>query len=124
MEKECLAVVLAVTKVFHAYLYGTKFHFRTDNQPLTSLKTLKDPPMRIARWILKLQEYAFTIEHRSGRKPINAYSLSRHPIRTIEFSNTDSVENLKKQHADTSLKPILDFLLQRIEFPPEKQMSR
>ena len=53
MEKECLAVVWAVTKVFHPYLSGAEFLLRTDNHPLSWLKSLKDPPMRIGRWILK-----------------------------------------------------------------------
>ena len=68
MEKECLALVWAVTDQFHPYVYGAHFLLRTDNQPLSWLKSLKDPSPRLARWILKLQEYDFDIQHRPGLK--------------------------------------------------------
>ena len=43
-ERECLAAVWAITDQFHCYLYGTKFIVRTDNRPLSWLRSLKTLP--------------------------------------------------------------------------------
>ena len=63
IEREALAVVCAV-KEFYPYLYGFQFTLVTDHNPLTSLKDLKDTP---ARWMLYLQQFNFTFQHRSGK---------------------------------------------------------
>ena len=124
MEKECLVVVWAITKVFHPYLYGSEFLLRTDNQPLTWLKTLKDPPMRIARWIMKLQEYNFKIEHRSGRKHQNADALSRLPLNAIEFISSDPVAKLRdEQLGDPNLGPIMVALESGSELPADDVLT-
>src|SRR5271169_753557 len=81
MELECLAVVWAI-KHFWIYLLGSLFPFtiRTDHSALTSILKLKEPPNnRIARWVLRLQEYTFVILHRPGTSHGNADSLSRRP---------------------------------------------
>ena len=44
MERECLAAVWAITDQFHCYLYGTKFLVKTDNRPLSWLRSLKNQP--------------------------------------------------------------------------------
>jgi len=41
---------------------------------------MKDPFGRIGRWIMELQQYQFSVEHRSGTSHSNADSLSRPPI--------------------------------------------
>ncbi|CAG8740290.1 15112_t:CDS:1, partial [Funneliformis mosseae] len=41
------------------------------------LKTSKMPKRRHARWIIKLQQYHFTIEYRVGKHNANANALSR-----------------------------------------------
>lgn len=33
---------------------------------------------RLTRWVLKLSEYDFEIEHKAGKKHVNADCLSRH----------------------------------------------
>ena len=63
VEKECLAIVWAITKQFHAYVCGAEFLLRTDNQPLSWLKTLRDPPPRLGRCILKIREYKLDVLH-------------------------------------------------------------
>ena len=74
-DLECLAVVWAV-KHFHHYL-SRPFVIVTDHAALKWLKTSKMPKGRRARWIMELQQYHFTIEHRSGKHNANADALSR-----------------------------------------------
>ena len=110
-EKECLAVVWAITDQFHCYLYGGRFLLHTDNQPLSWLRTLKDPSPRLAPWILKLQEYDFDIEHRPGIKHRNADALSRLPVNAILLSDDDSLERLREEQLnDSRVGPILRLL--------------
>ena len=79
MEKEALAIVFAV-KHFRFYLLGRSFCIATDNSALRWLHSM-EPKGRIARWIMDLQEFEFTIKHRSGDCNSNADALSRlnHP---------------------------------------------
>lgn len=77
-RKELLAIVKSVEH-FHHYLYGRKFLIRTDHAALTWLLNFKNPEGQTARWIERLQEYQFEIQHRAGRIHGNADSLSRRP---------------------------------------------
>ena len=76
-DLECLAVIWAIQK-FHKYLFtGIPFKIITDHSALKTLRTAKIPKGRRARWIMELQQYDFTIEHRAGKKNANADALSR-----------------------------------------------
>ena len=77
-RKELLAVVKSLEN-FHPYLYGAKFTVRTDHAALRWLKTMKNPEGQLARWIGRLEQYDYCIEHRPGRVHNNADSLSRRP---------------------------------------------
>lgn len=48
-------------------------------ESLTWLSNFKEPEGQLARWLERLQEYDFRINHRPGHKHQNADSLSRHP---------------------------------------------
>ena len=75
-HRELLAVV-QMTKQYKHYLWGRKFHLRTDHSSLKWLLNYKDADGMISRWLTKLQEYDFTIEHRPGKQHLNADGLSR-----------------------------------------------
>ena len=75
MEKEALAVVFG-TRYVRVYLLGNKFELVTDNSALKWLHSLA-PKGRIARWIMDLQEFTFTVRHRPGHSNQNADALSR-----------------------------------------------
>ena len=76
--KELLAVVKAV-KHFHPYLHGREFLLRTDHAALQWLLKFRNPEGQLARWLETLQQYQFTIEHRSGARHGNADALSCRP---------------------------------------------
>ena len=62
---------------FSHYLGERKFRLRTDHSALRWLVDFKEPQGMVARWIFKLSEYNFTIEHRAGSKHSNEDALSR-----------------------------------------------
>ena len=111
MERECLDLVSAITNQFHCYLYGSKFKVRTDNRPLSWLRTLTRPQPRIALWILQLQEYEFDVVHRPGSNNQNADALSRLPLNAIFIQSDHSKsELLNKQKADPDCQMLMKAL--------------
>ncbi|KAI5743301.1 hypothetical protein M8J77_016641 [Diaphorina citri] len=87
-EKECLAVLWAITKL-RPYLEGRPFVLRTDNRALMWLHKFKEERSKLMRWALTLQEYQFQVEHVAGSKNLLPDALSRNP--SDEIAN-DSVE--------------------------------
>nr|XP_055054004.1 uncharacterized protein LOC129439426 [Misgurnus anguillicaudatus] len=76
-RRELLAVVDAVTHFRH-HLCGLPFVVRTDHASLRWLLSFREPEGQVARWIERLQEFQFTIQHRKGESHQNADGLSRH----------------------------------------------
>ncbi|GBO01646.1 Retrovirus-related Pol polyprotein from transposon 297 [Araneus ventricosus] len=66
---------------FHHYLYGRKFLLRTEHASLRRILNFKEPEGQIARWIQRLQEYDFEIQHRKGTSHGNVDALSRRPCK-------------------------------------------
>ena len=95
-ELEMLAVVYALEQ-FRCYLVGNKFRLITDHRPLLYLQTMKDPTSRHFRWILKIQNFDFTVEHRSGILHGSVDMLSRNPqyLDTEEKFKNDKVNLMK-----------------------------
>ena len=85
IEKETLAVVWAVNN-FRPYLYGRLFTLITDHCPLTWLKSIREPRGRLARWILLLSEYEWSICHRPGKQHTNADALFRHQPPSVNMA--------------------------------------
>ncbi|KMQ89733.1 hypothetical protein RF55_10607 [Lasius niger] len=75
-ELEMLAIVKTVER-FHIYLYGLCFTIVTDCHALVHAVNKANINPRIARWILKLQNYKFNIVHRNGTKMAHVDALSR-----------------------------------------------
>ena len=88
---ELLAVVRSVQH-FHHYLYGRQFTFGTDHAALEWLLSFHNPEGQIARWIERLQQYDFLIEHRAGAKHGNADTLSKHPCLPDKCKHCDRLE--------------------------------
>ena len=77
-EIEMLAIIHAVQE-FRCYIHGSRFTLVTDACPLTNLLSQKHPTARNWRWILKLQQYNFTLRHRKGSAHGSVDALSRRP---------------------------------------------
>jgi hypothetical protein len=100
-EIELLAAVEAI-KNWRAYLWGRQFRLIVDHAALKWLHSMKDtmeggPASRLMRWILKLSEYRFTIEHKPGVQHKDADGVSR--LVAAVFGSTgdfasDDTENL------------------------------
>ncbi|XP_030850192.1 uncharacterized protein K02A2.6-like [Strongylocentrotus purpuratus] len=95
-EREALAITWAIIH-FHVYLYGGSFVVTTDHKPLVTLfnSPTAKPPLRLERWILKLQPYDFNVQYRPGKHNPADY-MSRHPLST-EMSSSDN-ECLAEAH--------------------------
>lgn len=90
-EKECLAIVFGVEK-FTQYIEGVKFEIITDHSALLWLLKQSNLKGRLARWVLKLQQFDFDIKHIKGKCNIVPDAISRFPMEEfalIEFNNTD-----------------------------------
>ena len=81
-KRELLAVVYLVGNVFRPYLAPEEeFTVRTDHSSLRWLMNFKDVDGMLGRWLQVLAEFNFTIEHREGKRHLNADALSRVPAR-------------------------------------------
>jgi hypothetical protein len=78
--QELLAVAFR-SQIHRCFLNGRKFKIITDHAALKWLITVKNHQCaRLTRWVLKLTEYEFEIEHKAGMTHVNADSLSRHIV--------------------------------------------
>lgn len=109
IERECLAIVWALSKWRH-YLLGRQFTIRTDHKPLQWLHTMKDNNGKLTRWALKLAEYDFDIHYIKGQSNIVPDALSRLPIEvnSITFSTSMKMSELAQlQTQDSELAPVI-----------------
>ena len=78
-ELECLAVVWTV-KLFRPYLqFYILFELITNHSALKWLVHKSNPSGRLARWIMTLRDYNFTVIHKKGKTHSNVDPLSRIP---------------------------------------------
>ncbi|CAM9719319.1 unnamed protein product, partial [Heterosigma akashiwo] len=84
-EKEGLAVLWAV-QYFRTMLLGRYFLLETDHTALRSILTTRDPEGRLARWVLKLQEFDFEVAYRAGPEHVPPDFMSRNwaPVGDLE----------------------------------------
>ncbi|XP_038154197.1 uncharacterized protein LOC119791901 [Cyprinodon tularosa] len=75
-RRELLAVI-KFTRQFRHYLLGRRFLLRTDHNSLVWLFRFKNPQGQLARWLEEMSQYDFEIEHREGRRHLNADGMSR-----------------------------------------------
>lgn len=106
-ELETLAIIYALRR-FRTYLLGINFKIITDCQALSLTLKKKETNPRIARWVLKLQNYDYTLEHRTGVRMSHVDALSRQ-IYVLEDNSFD--RNLALcQDDDPAIKKIREAL--------------
>ena len=127
-EREALGMIFSVQKFRH-YLLGNKFIFHVDHDALKYMVNKPQLSGRMARWVLLLQEFDFTVEVRPGKSHANADHLSRIneelEIEAIDDSFPDAqlfyIDVIPPEYAE-----IIDYL-QSNKFPPDytdKQKQR
>ena len=81
LEREFLSLVFALFR-FKNFVLGRKVVVLTDNKPMISFfkSAIDKLPIRIQRWILRLQMFQFELKHVSGHSNTNADCLSRAPL--------------------------------------------
>jgi hypothetical protein len=125
VEKECLAIVWAVSKWRH-YLLCREFDILCDHKPLQWLKSVKDQNSKLMRWSLKLGEYNFQVIHIPGPSNKVADALSRSPltVRHIKFQGEYSDGDIKKlQEQDSELAQIRYWKRIQPLTPPSLQLK-
>ena len=98
-EKEALALVWAL-ELFKHYLKVTSFQVVTDCRSLLFIKN-KQLNSRIGRWILRLQEFNFTIKHKAGALLKDADTLSRAPLTENEYGSAE-IDPIYEQNPDAA----------------------
>ena len=79
-EKECLAVVHGLRK-WRFYLHGeTDVVVVTDHCSLRWLMSLKDPRGRLARWMVSIQDFDFTVVYAPGGELVVPDTLSQDSV--------------------------------------------
>ena len=78
-ERELLAVVKACD-AFRVYLLGRVFTLRTDHAALSAIfNSPMSSTSRVAKWLLALYPFRFTVPHIKGQENVAADRLSRIP---------------------------------------------
>ena len=113
-EREAYALVWAVN-YFRQYLLGNKFELISDHRHLVYLRNIKNPTPKIARWLLKLEEYNFAVIYKKGNLNTNADvmlrlagNLKTDTIELTEFSNVVTKEEIAEaQHQDKLMQEVM-----------------
>lgn len=117
-ELEMLAIVYAVRR-FRVYLLGIPFKIVTDCNSLTLALKKKEINPRISRWVMKLQGYDYTAEHREGKRMSHVDGLSKRSWIGIVNDNSFETNLVIAQNKD---KMIAD-LKQKIEIRQDKHFE-
>lgn len=96
-EKEFMALMKACLHWRH-YLHGTQpFTLLTDHDSLKYMKTMPELKGRLARWVEKMQEFDFKIEHVPGKTNIVADALSRRADYVVQKNSINAVETIARK---------------------------
>jgi len=109
-ELEVLAIVKALIK-FRVYLLGIHFKIITDCRAFTLTMNKKDLCVRVARWVLLLEEFDYVIEHRPGKNMMHVDALSRHPLpvcMVIDERDSLTIKFKQAQQDDNEVKKVFD----------------
>ena len=96
-DKECLGIAFGI-KESSVYLQGKHFILKTDHWALKWMMSIKNPTGRIARTIMYVQSFTFTIEHVPGKNmaadtPSRAEYTLKNPISLIDISKFEDISS-------------------------------
>ena len=99
-ERELLGIVLVIKKL-DRFLFGRQFIVYTDHRPLVQIFTKKNfASRRIARLVLRLQEYVFESRYIPGKDHLLADHLSRvKTISTTILTRTEAYKAYQSAHS-------------------------
>lgn len=75
-ERESLGMIYGLKKFRH-YVLGNKVIFHVDHQALLYMVSKPELAGRLARWVILLQEFDYSVVHTPGRSHMVADYLSR-----------------------------------------------
>lgn len=114
---EVLAVRVRVLKKFRVYLIGISFTIVTDCKVFTQIMKKKDICAQIARWAFFLEDFRYSIVHRSGINMRHVDALSRHSLPAAmmieECERTIQAKLKRNQLADEELKKIKEQIAKK-----------
>lgn len=121
-ELEVLAVVRALQK-FRVYLLGVLFRIVTDCKAFVQTMSKKNTCIRVARWALRLEEFEYTVKHRSGTSMRHVDALSRNPVECLvqEIAKDALVAQIKRRQKED---PELQAIMDSTEQDDHKEFSR
>lgn len=101
------------------YLWGRRFVVQTDNNAIMSMNKLENPAGRVARMLLKIQEYDFIFERISTQENAVADFWSRNEsiIASLDIINIPKIDEIKFQQ---KIDPKLAHLTYKILKTPHK----
>ncbi|GBM16853.1 Transposon Tf2-9 polyprotein [Araneus ventricosus] len=114
IRRELYAIVLSV-KHFSEHLYGREFSILTDAKPLSHHIHLDKQPDIVARWLLYLQSFSYSIEHVPGfSNPADFLTRVQEEthinnLKIFSILNGMNYDNIKShQQNDKETKEIID----------------
>ena len=125
IEHEMLAVVSGFKK-FHHYIWGQAVTIQTDHKPLESIaiKNLANAPPRLARMLLKIQGYDFTVKYNPGKSIPIADSMSRvSPSPEEPMSDVDIHIHLLNAHLNASPTCLIDIKVETFKDSVLKELT-
>lgn len=110
-ELEVLAIIKSLEK-FRVYLLGIHFKIITDCQAFAATMRKEKLCLRVARWVLLLEDFDYEVIHRLGKSMMHVDALSRNPLpATLYICENDDglIARLRSaQDKDKDLKQIID----------------
>ena len=90
-KQECLAVVWAIQH-FRVYIEGQEFQLLTDHNTLCYILKQTHPRGRIARWVMFLNQFTYTVKHVPGSKNVVPDAVSCQDYKVICTDADEAME--------------------------------
>ena len=97
----------------------------SDHDPVTYPRSIPKPHGRLARWILRLEQFQYTLRYRSGKTIPHADGLSRlpHTVSTVVLPGEWSWEEIKEaRQSDPVIKRVYHYW--RLNTSPQPEETR